>query len=89
MRARIMPVGVIAAGARASFLIWRTLSRYSFDEIAASVTAIPASRLALAAGCAAVSYFCLSFFDTLALRYVRCPLPYPRIALASSASQST
>lgn len=76
---------LIAAAAigLAAFLLYRTLSRYSLDELIAAVTAVPISRLLGAAGFATASYVCLTFFDYLALRYVGKPLPYPKAALAS------
>jgi uncharacterized membrane protein YbhN (UPF0104 family) len=72
----------------AGFLLYRTLSLYSPDEIAASLTSIPAGRLALAGLFAAASYLCLTCFDFLALRYVGQRLPYPKVALASFCSLS-
>jgi uncharacterized membrane protein YbhN (UPF0104 family) len=80
---RLTPYIAAAAIALAAFLLYRTLSRYSWPEIAASVAAIPAHRLLFAAGFAAASYLCLTFFDYLALRYVGHPLPYRKAALAS------
>lgn len=76
---------LIAAGAvsLAAFLLYRTLSRYSLNELIAAVTAVPAPSLLAAAGFAAASYLSLTFFDYLALRYVGRPLPYPKAALAS------
>jgi glycosyltransferase 2 family protein len=76
---------LIAAAAigLAAFLLYRTLSRYSLDELIAAVTAVPIPRLLAAAGFAAASYVSLTFFDYLALRYVGRPLPYPKAALAS------
>ena len=76
---------LIAAGAvgLAAFLLYRTLSRYSLNELIAAVTAVPAPSLLAAAGFAAASYLSLTFFDYLALRYVGHPLPYPKAALAS------
>lgn len=81
---------LIAAGlvALAAFLLYRTLSRYSFDQVVASVMAIPAWRLASAGAFAAASYLCLTGFDWLALRYVQRPLPYRQAALASFVSLS-
>ncbi len=81
---------VVAAGllALAAFLLYRTLSRYSFDQVVASVLAIPSWRLASAGSFAAASYLCLTGFDWLALRYVRRPLPYRQAALASFISLS-
>jgi uncharacterized membrane protein YbhN (UPF0104 family) len=74
---------VLAALALAAFLLYRTLSRYSLDELVASVAAIPASRLLAAGGFAAASYACLTGFDYLALRSIGKTLPYPKVALAS------
>lgn len=76
---------LIAAAAigLAAFLLYRTLSRYSLEQLVAAVTAVPVPRLLGAAGFAAASYLSLTFFDYLALRYVKKPLPYPKAALAS------
>lgn len=72
-----------AAVGLAAFLLYRTLSRYSLNELIAAVTAVPMPSLLAAAGFAAASYVSLTFFDYLALRYVGRPLPYPKAALAS------
>ncbi|MBF9194696.1 lysylphosphatidylglycerol synthase domain-containing protein [Microvirga terrestris] len=72
-----------AAVGLAALLLYRTLSRYSLNELVTAVTAIPIPRLLAAAGFAAASYISLTFFDYLALRYVGRPLPYPKAALAS------
>ncbi|MBQ0823888.1 UPF0104 family protein [Microvirga sp. HBU67558] len=76
---------VIAAAAisLAAFLLYRTLSRYSLDQLIAAVAAVPGPRLLGAFGFAAASYLSLTFFDYLALYYVKRPLPYPKAALAS------
>ena len=67
----------------AAFLIWRITRQYELDEVMDSVAAIPASRLLLAVGFAAMSYLCLTGFDWLAVRYVGHPLPWRKCALAS------
>jgi len=76
---------LIAAAAigLAAFLLYRTLSRYSLDQLVEAVSAVPVPRLLGAAAFAAASYLCLTCFDYLALRYVGKPLPYPKAALAS------
>ena len=74
---------VVLAVCLAGFLLYRTLSQYSFEELVASVGAIPAARFLAAGGFAAASYLCLTGFDYLALRYVGHKLPYPKAALAS------
>lgn len=80
-------IAVVAIGL-AAFLLYRTLSRYSLDELFDAVAAIPMARLAAAGGFAAASYICLSGFDYLALRYVGQPQPYYRAAWASFTSLS-
>lgn len=82
-----MLVAIVAVGL-AGFLLYRTLSGYSFDQLVASVTSIPLSRLGAAGAFAAASYLCLTGFDYLALRYVGKPLPYTKAALASFTSLS-
>lgn len=73
---------VVAIGI-AAYLLYRTLSQYSLDEIIESVRAIPAAHLARAFAFAAASYLCLSFFDWLAVRYAGKPLAWHRTALTS------
>jgi glycosyltransferase 2 family protein len=82
-RAAAVAVVVLAA-----FLIYQTLSGYSLDEIVESVKAIPLPHLLRAGAFAAGSYFCLSWFDWLAVRYAGKPLPYRKCALASFCSLS-
>lgn len=88
MRKLWKPLIAIAAIGLAAFLLYRTLSGYSIEDLNAAVAAIPIGRLAAAGGFAAASYLCLSGFDFLALRYVGKPLPYHRAAWASFTSLS-
>lgn len=78
----LIALAVLVAG----WLIYRTLSQYSWEDISNSVASIPKGNFALALGFAACSYLCLTVFDFLALRYVGKPLSYPRAALASFTS---
>jgi hypothetical protein len=84
----VKPLVAVAVVALAAFLLYRTLSRYDYEELVASVTSIPPWRLAAAFGFAAASYSCLTGFDFLALHYVGRPLPYRKVALASFTSLS-
>lgn len=84
----LKPVIATAAVLLAFVLLYRTLGRFSWDEILASMAAIPPERIALAGLCAAGSYLCLTCFDWLALRYVGQRLPYKYVALASFVSLS-
>ena len=79
---------LIAAICVAGFLIYRTLSRYSFSEIVDSVRAIPPMRLFMALVFSACSYLCLTVFDLLGVRYAGKRLPYSKTALAAFVSLS-
>lgn len=72
----------------AAYLLYRALRWYSPEEILQSIRAISLLRLALAALFVAGSYFSLTLFDALAVRYVGAKLPYRRIALASFSALS-
>ncbi|SMF08943.1 hypothetical protein SAMN02982989_5039 [Xaviernesmea oryzae] len=67
----------------AIFLVYRSLGRYTLDEIEESVQSIAGFRLASAFLFVILSYLCLTGFDTLAVRYAGKPLAYRRTALAS------
>lgn len=85
-RSHILHALVACAVLVAGWLVYRTLSQYSWAEITGSIAAIPTTSFALALVFAACSYLCLTFFDFLALHYVGKPLSYPRAALASFTS---
>ncbi len=78
----------LAAVCLAGYLLYRTLSGYSYDEIVGSVTSIPMVRLGAALAFAAASYTCLTLFDYLAVRYAGHALPWRQCALASFTSLS-
>ena len=79
-----LQIGVaVVALALAAFLLSRTLGQYSLAEIGEAVAAIPLRHVVLAGAFSAASYFCLSVFDALGLRYAGKPLPYWQAALTS------
>lgn len=82
---RALALGIVAL---AGSLLYRTLSGYSVNEIVQSIARIPTARLLLAGLFAGCSYFCLTWFDWLALRYAGKPLAYRRAAIASFCSLS-
>jgi uncharacterized membrane protein YbhN (UPF0104 family) len=65
------------------FMLWRALRHYDFAEVWRALRSVERTRLVLAVGCVAGSYFSLTLFDFLAVRYVRHILPYRCTALAS------
>ncbi|TPW36738.1 lysylphosphatidylglycerol synthase domain-containing protein [Oecophyllibacter saccharovorans] len=70
----------------ASFVIWRELKHLSVHDILASLRAIPASALWEGAAATFLSYFILSFYDTLACRCVGAHVPWRRTAFAAFCS---
>lgn len=82
-RKHILQLAVLAAVCIAAFLVYCSLGRYTFDEVADAAEAIPLVRLAAAMGFVAASYLCLTGFDTLAVRYVKKTLAWRQTALAS------
>lgn len=82
-RTHILKLAVLAAVCIAAYLVYRSLGRYTFDEVADAAEAIPLARLGAALIFVAASYLCLTGFDTLAVRYVRRPLAWRQTALAS------
>lgn len=72
----------------AVWLGYRALEEHSFDDVMASIVAIPNLNLALALGFVAASYLCLTGFDALAVRYVGRSLAYRQVALTSFVSLS-
>ncbi|HEU4343760.1 MAG TPA: UPF0104 family protein [Candidatus Binatia bacterium] len=85
---RFLPLFGFLVFCGAAYGLYRALSEYDAAEIVASVFAISLPRLALGAMFVAGSYFSLTLFDTLAVRYVGAKLPYRRIALASFSALS-
>ncbi|MBB6181684.1 lysylphosphatidylglycerol synthase domain-containing protein [Pseudorhizobium flavum] len=87
-RRRVFKILVALAIVVAAFLVYRSLGRYSVEEIRLSVASIPQQRLLFAFAFVIASYTCLSGFDWLAVRYAGRALPYRQVALASFCSLS-
>jgi len=75
----LFAAAIIGAG----YLLYRTWSQYSFDDVMRALMSIPKTNLALGLLFAACSYLCLSCNDWLAVRYAGRPLPFRQTALAS------
>ncbi|MCB5203617.1 lysylphosphatidylglycerol synthase domain-containing protein [Neorhizobium sp. T786] len=88
IRQRIFQLLIVAAVTFAAVLVYRSLGRYTWDEIEESLLAISGWRLVSAFGFVIASYVCLTGFDWLAVRYAGRPLSYRRVALASFTSLS-
>jgi uncharacterized membrane protein YbhN (UPF0104 family) len=84
----MMGMAALIAAAAIAF-VWHQFRRYSLDDVAASMAAVPPAHLIGTAFFAAMSYLTLTFFDTLGIRYAGyAQVPYRRIALASFCSLS-
>lgn len=84
----LLRVIVVIAVGGAAFLLYRTLSQFTMDDVVSSVGSIPLVSFLAALGFAAGSYLCLTGFDWLAVRYAGKPLAWRRTALASFVSLS-
>jgi uncharacterized membrane protein YbhN (UPF0104 family) len=63
--------------------ISQELHQHPASEIGKSLAAIPASRLLLAAFLTGLNYLVMAGYDTIAVRYIRHPLPYQKTAIAA------
>jgi uncharacterized membrane protein YbhN (UPF0104 family) len=88
IRRHLVKILIGAALLFAAVLVYNSFRRYTWGEIEQSVLSIHGFRLIAAFGFVILSYFCLSLFDTLAVRYAGKPLAYRRTALASFTSLS-
>ncbi|HEX2529006.1 MAG TPA: lysylphosphatidylglycerol synthase domain-containing protein [Geminicoccus sp.] len=73
----------VASLVLAGYLLHRTFSQYSWEELWAAVLSVPMEHLLLACLFSAASYLSLTWFDWLGIRYAGRRLPYPKVALAS------
>jgi uncharacterized membrane protein YbhN (UPF0104 family) len=78
-------LGVVLFGVSV-WTLYRELQQYSFGEILQSLAAIPRSFLGLAIAFTLMNCLAFTGYDTLAVRYVRHPLPYRKTALTAIVS---
>lgn len=88
IRRWIAPAMAVLVLALVLTVAWRVIGEYRWDDITGAIARMSPQRIALAAAFAAASYFCLTWFDWIALRCVGKPLPWRRAALASFTSLS-
>ncbi|MBI5375390.1 MAG: bifunctional lysylphosphatidylglycerol flippase/synthetase MprF [Candidatus Schekmanbacteria bacterium] len=79
----VAPLAGIILFTAALFVIHGELQKYHYSEILKSFKELPGMIILSAIGLTAVSYFVLTFYDTLSFRYIRNSLPYPKISAAS------
>ena len=67
----------------ALWVLYGALREYHYSDVVQRLKGIPRWQLLLSLALTVLDYFALTGYDTLAFRYLRHPLPYSRIALAS------
>ena len=67
----------------ALWVIHNELKEYHYHDIVNQLLALPALHIIFAAGLSILSYLIMTGYDILALQYIKYPLPYRKIALAS------
>jgi glycosyltransferase 2 family protein len=88
LRQWIGPLMAAVVTCLVAILFYRILNEYSWNEISQAVADVSSERIVRAGVFAAASYFCLTWFDWLALRCINRPLAYRQAALASFCSLS-
>ena len=79
----LRPVLMIALFAIALRILGSTLAHYRWHDVMLYLETLPAEQVALAVALTMAGYLMMTGYDTLAFRYIRHPLPYRKIALAS------
>ena len=80
---RLTPLLILALLAGAVALLHRELSAYHYEDVRRAIRALRGRQIEIALALTVVSYFILTAYDALALRYLGRPLAYRRTALAS------
>src|SRR5437764_4762570 len=79
----IRPLLMIALFAIALRILGSTLAHYRWHDVMIYLESLPPLQVILAALLTILGYLMMTGYDTLAFRYIRHPLPYRKIALAS------
>ncbi len=79
----LRPLLMIAVFAVALRVLQNTLAQYHWRDVMRYLESIPAIQVAISIVLTLLGYFLMTGYDTLAFRYIRHPLPYRKIALAS------
>jgi glycosyltransferase 2 family protein len=85
--ASLIPSGLgLALFGASAWTLHRELQQYSLGEVWRSLTAIPSNFLGLAVAFTLLNYLAFTGYDTLAVKYIRHPLPYRKTALTAIVS---
>ena len=83
LRALVGPLLVLSVLVAALGLLHNELRHYHLSDFTNGLADIPLSRTCLALGLTVLNYTVLIGYDLLGIRYIRHPIPFPRVALAS------
>lgn len=79
----LKPLLILAVFTIALKVLHDTLAQYRYRDAIGYVVALPGDQVLLAVVLTLLGYLVMTGYDTLAFRYIRHPLPYAKIALAS------
>jgi len=79
----LLPLSSAALFSLALWVLYHELRKYHLHDVAQYFHELPTLHILLAVFCSGMSYFMLTLYDTLGFRYIRHPLEYRKIALAS------
>src|SRR5438270_3572586 len=79
----LKPLLILALFAIALRVLQDTLAHYRYRDVIHYLNTLPIDQILLAAALTLLGYLVMTGYDTLAFRYIRHPLPYFKIALAS------
>ena len=85
---KAMPLLSVVLFGLALYALQHFLGSYGYTAIFRAARAVPPEQIAQALAWTAASYFVLTWYDALAVRYAGKRLPYRRVALASFVSYS-
>lgn len=67
----------------ALWALHHALAAYRYQEVIAALERLPGTQLCAALLCTVLSYLITTGYDWLALRYIRHPLPWPKVGFAA------
>ena len=79
----LKPIVILALFAIALRVLQDSLARYRYRDVIAYLSSLPLDQVILAVVLTFLGYLVMTGYDTLAFEYIRHPLPYRKIALAS------
>ncbi|HEY8133020.1 MAG TPA: bifunctional lysylphosphatidylglycerol flippase/synthetase MprF [Thermoanaerobaculia bacterium] len=79
----LKPLVILALFAVALRVLQDTLAHYHYHDVIVYLSSLPVDQIVLAVILTLFGYLVMTGYDTLAFEYIRHPLPYRKIALAS------